>query len=68
MDVGNTVLILAQYVNENHVLSDSSLCAVGSQIMNESQRKRESRPHSSLFSASESPPARWLRHSLKVHE
>ena len=38
----------AQYVNKKHVLSDSSLCAVGSRIMTESQRERESRPHSSM--------------------
>ena len=38
----------AQYLNENHVLSVSSLCAVGSRIMNESQHERESRPDSSL--------------------
>ena len=35
-------------MNENHVLSDSSLCAVGSWIMNESQCECELRPHSSL--------------------
>ena len=46
--VSDTAPLSAQYVNENRVLSDSSLCAVGSRIMNESQRERESRPHSSL--------------------
>ena len=46
--VSDTVPLSAQYVNENHVLSVSSLCAVGSWIMNESQREQESRPHSFL--------------------
>ena len=44
--VSDTAALSAQYVNENHVLSDCSLCALGLQIMNESQRKRESCPHS----------------------
>ena len=46
--VRDTAPLSAQYLDENHVLSVSSLPAVGSWIMNESQRERESRPHSSL--------------------
>ena len=46
--MSDTAPLLAQYVNANHVLSNSSLCAIGWQIMNESQRECESRPHSSL--------------------
>ena len=46
--MSDTAPFSAQYLNENHVLSVSSLPAVGSWIMNESQRKRESRPDSSL--------------------
>ena len=46
--MSDTAPLSAQYVNKNHVLSDSSLYAVGSRIMNESQRERELCPHSSL--------------------
>ena len=52
---------LSEWVSEWHsaTFSDSSLCAVGSRIMNESQRERESRPHSSLC-AGEWVPASTL--------
>ena len=57
--LSDTAPLSAQYVNENHVLSDSSLYAVGSRIMNESQRESELRPHSSLSGSRQflSPPA-----------
>ena len=48
--VSDTAPLSAQYVNENHVLSDSSLCAVGFWSINESQSEHESRPHRSLSS------------------
>ena len=68
--VSDTAPLSAQYMNENHVLSDSSLCAVGLQIMNKWHRDHESRPHSCTLcvQASESPPARCLRHSPKIHK
>ena len=63
MVVYRIVYLLAQYVNENHVLSDSSLYAVGLRIMNESQRKRELRPQSSLCESQQFhslPACSWL--------
>ena len=55
--VSDTAPLLAQYVNVNHVLSNSSLYAVGLRIMNESQRERELRPHRSPCEQFHSPPA-----------
>ena len=52
--VSDTAPLSAQYV-----LSNSSLCAVGSWIRNESQRKLKSL---------KSPPARWLCRSPKIYE
>ena len=52
--VSDTAPLSAQCVNENHVLSDNSLCAVGSRIMNKSQHEHESRPHSSLCESRQS--------------
>ena len=56
----DTAPLSAQYVNENHIRSDSSLCAVGSRLMNKSQREHESRPHSSLSERRQFRPA-WSR-------
>ena len=40
--VSDTAPLSVQYVNKNHVLSDNSLYAVSSRIVNESQRERDS--------------------------
>ena len=42
--MSQTAPFSAQYVNENHILGVSSLCAVGSRIMNETQGEHDSRP------------------------